>query len=182
MQSVLTIRSALASDMKALTSKAFPLGFGLLIPRALLEASATVPTPSPAARLPKEKSRPILDEGTALCRAFSLSCNQKFKRTLIGLILYYPYRCFDFRFCFWGWNHGPSLDLFGWSFDRILSWHDWSWRWWWTDCLCRGEISWGCNFGLMALALGLFDCFLERGKWILCCFEWRFSFQWVTCV
>jgi len=69
---VSTIRSALAGVMNALlaTSEEDALSENLNVRRV---SSAIVPNPSPAAKVPNETTLAILDAGTALSRAFSLS-------------------------------------------------------------------------------------------------------------
>lgn len=70
---MLTIRSALASDKNELESKVLSSFDDLVIPSARREASATVPTPKPAARLPKDIKRLKRVAGTALCLAVALN-------------------------------------------------------------------------------------------------------------
>lgn len=69
---VLTILSAFAGVMKAL-SKVLATEVFSDKPNVLLVISAIVPTPNPAANVPKETTRASLDDGTALSFAFSLN-------------------------------------------------------------------------------------------------------------
>ena len=72
LHNVLTIRSALAGVMKAL-SKVLATELESDIPNVLLVSSATVPIPNPANRPPNDTTRAILDAGTALSLALSLN-------------------------------------------------------------------------------------------------------------
>ena len=71
---VLTILSAFASVKKTLSSAPPSLGSSFVSPKDLLVTSATVPTPSPAAKPPNDTIRAIRDDGTFLCLAVALSC------------------------------------------------------------------------------------------------------------
>lgn len=63
-----TIRSVFASVKNKLSTE-----LSLLMPTVLLANSAAVPIPKPAAKLPKETIRPILEDGTVLGLADLLS-------------------------------------------------------------------------------------------------------------